>query len=253
MTNKATISELRSWIRNCIIQEGLKFDSNEKLALMVQERDKGCTYLLFRLDPTMEYLMELGRDFPMMSVSDFAKSLIYSGMQEQLIGLVRCYRPYRNSHWGASEVKLSAAENGWGPTMYDIAMSEEPRGLMADRSEVSAEAYGVWEYYLKNRDDVDKKPLDSAFHQWTPDSYDDGFVGSAGDYAKSEHPESHEEFLEDATCWVYSKEPVPTIDSWKRNGEIIKGALISIIGADKLETFVKKISYFGFDYFNDDH
>jgi hypothetical protein len=197
----------------------------------------------------MEHLIELSRGFPAMSVSDLAKNLIYSGMQEQLIGLIRCYRPYRSSHMGASEVKLSAAENGWGPTMYDIAMGEEPRGLMADRSEVSPEAYGVWEYYLENRDDVDKKPLDSAFHQWTPDSFDDGYAGSAGEYAKSEHPESHEQFLEDATCWVYYKDSDPIINTWKKNGEIIKGALISIIGADKIETFVKKIEWFGYDYF----
>lgn len=50
------------------------------------------------------------------------------------------------------EVKAIAAESGYGPVMYDIAMTYiEPKYLMADRSHVSDAARKVWEYTFNNR------------------------------------------------------------------------------------------------------
>ena len=50
------------------------------------------------------------------------------------------------------EVKAIAAESGYGPVMYDIAMSYiAPKYLMADRKEVSDAARKVWKYTFENR------------------------------------------------------------------------------------------------------
>ena len=50
------------------------------------------------------------------------------------------------------EVKAIAAESGYGPTLYDIAMSYiAPKYLMADRKEVSDDARRVWSYAFDNR------------------------------------------------------------------------------------------------------
>jgi hypothetical protein len=66
------------------------------------------------------------------------------------------------------EVKGSAAEKGYGPIMYDIAMSlVSPNFLMADRSVVSPDARKVWKYMYDHRmaeyDVVDLPP----FHRWS--------------------------------------------------------------------------------------
>lgn len=50
------------------------------------------------------------------------------------------------------EVKAAAAEQGYGPTLYDIVMSYiAPKYLMADRKEVSDAARNVWRYMFDNR------------------------------------------------------------------------------------------------------
>jgi hypothetical protein len=50
------------------------------------------------------------------------------------------------------EVKAIAAESGYGPVMYDIAMSYiAPKYLMADRMDVSAAARRVWAHTFENR------------------------------------------------------------------------------------------------------
>ena len=55
------------------------------------------------------------------------------------------------------------AKDGWGPMLYDIAMewaTEYGSGMMSDRVSVSSDAYNVWDYYLKNRPDVETEQLD---------------------------------------------------------------------------------------------
>lgn len=66
------------------------------------------------------------------------------------------------------ETKGSAAEKGYGPVMYDIAMSLiSPAYLMADRSVVSDQARKVWKYMYDHRmaeyDVIDLPP----FYRWS--------------------------------------------------------------------------------------
>ena len=63
----------------------------------------------------------------------------------------------------AHSINLAAAENGYGPMLYDIVLSViSPGYLMSDRSDVSKAAQKVWSYYFNNRRDVVKKLINGA-------------------------------------------------------------------------------------------
>ena len=77
---------------------------------------------------------------------------------------------------GAYEVKWSDAPKGWGPLLYDVAMEYATMlggGLVSDRTAVSQEAAGVWDYYYNNRDDVDYEQMDDYDGNLTPDDESD--------------------------------------------------------------------------------
>ena len=99
-----------------------------------------------------------------------------------LLAMMQLVPPLDECNDVSGVVKLAAARPGWGPTMYDIVMTDQPNGIMADRVEVSDDAYGVWDYYRENRKDVDYKTLDWKYAQWTKNSSDDCDWGSKGDY-----------------------------------------------------------------------
>jgi hypothetical protein len=67
-------------------------------------------------------------------------------------------------------------EEGWGPMLYDVAMeyaTSKGSGLMSDRSDVSSDAFGVWQYYADQRGDVEKVQMDDVDDRLTPDiTYD---------------------------------------------------------------------------------
>lgn len=70
----------------------------------------------------------------------------------------------------------SEATKGWGPLLYDVCIehaSTLASGLISDRNQVSSEAYAVWDYYLKNRSDVEWKQLDNPEDELTPGIPDD--------------------------------------------------------------------------------
>jgi hypothetical protein len=77
--------------------------------------------------------------------------------------------PCNNAH----QVEVVAAESGYGPIMYDLAMSIAPNGLFADRREVSPAARKVWDYYFKKRPNIEKKMLDDYKAMYTPSPDDD--------------------------------------------------------------------------------
>ena len=115
-----------------------------------------------------------------------------------------------NSAW---EIIRSAAEKGYGPTLYDLVMSVAPNGLTSDRSEVSSSARGVWSKYANARGDVDKRLLDPD-GRYTYNDEDDCTVDGYGslwdrtplpklhrqmaiDFLEDYYPLEYEEFLED--------------------------------------------------------
>ena len=76
--------------------------------------------------------------------------------------------------WGASMVRQSAADKGYGPLMYDIAMSAA-KSLVSDRDKVSPSAEKVWKVY-QQRSDVKKLPLDDISDPKTASPKDDATV-----------------------------------------------------------------------------
>ena len=63
--------------------------------------------------------------------------------------------------------------SGFGALIYDIAIElAGKRGLASDRSIVSGDAVGMWEYFYSS-DDYDKKPFDNEDGDFTPDDPSD--------------------------------------------------------------------------------
>lgn len=76
--------------------------------------------------------------------------------------------------WGSWEVVASAARKGYGPFLYDLAMSYVG-ALIPDRHIVSTKAQAIWNYYRK-RSDITTKPLDNVKNPKTPPKEDDAYV-----------------------------------------------------------------------------
>jgi hypothetical protein len=75
---------------------------------------------------------------------------------------------------GAVEVTSSAADDSFGPLLYDIAMSYSPNSaIMPDRRSVSDRAARVWQRYATARGDVEVRPLDDIANPQTPPPEDD--------------------------------------------------------------------------------
>jgi hypothetical protein len=88
----------------------------------------------------------------------------------------------KKKQWGASEIRSSAAESGYGPLIYDIAMALES-GLISDRDSVSPAARKVWNFYKNNRKDVEIKKLDDLDNPKTSSTFDDAIVFDDNDDA----------------------------------------------------------------------
>lgn len=76
--------------------------------------------------------------------------------------------------WGAWAVTAAAAEKGYGPFLYDLAMSY-CKTIMSDRYTVSKFAEKVWNKYA-TRSDIIAKPLDNVKNPQTPPPEDDAKV-----------------------------------------------------------------------------
>jgi hypothetical protein len=74
--------------------------------------------------------------------------------------------------WNAGEVKLAAAQKGYGPLMYQYAMNDYAGGLFPDRGSTSGAARAVWQKYAQ-RADTKKYKFDDIDHPKTPDPGDD--------------------------------------------------------------------------------
>jgi len=76
---------------------------------------------------------------------------------ESTVGFI-AYSKYERSSCDPDtwSVSLAAAEKGWGPLIYDFALSLiHPNFLASDPREVSGKASRVWAHYFKNRPDVE--------------------------------------------------------------------------------------------------
>ena len=118
-------------------------------------------------------------------------------------------------------VANAAAKDGWGPMLYDVAMewaTEYGGGLMSDRSSVSKDAYGVWDYYKNNRPDVEKGQLDMPQDWFENGPQDDCKQGSTWTWlARTDGDE--EEWTKVPLSKVYRKPGMKTINALKAAGK----------------------------------
>lgn len=99
------------------------------------------------------------------------------------------------------EVESVAADKGYGPLLYDIAMEMVYLlggvGLMPDRRSISYAAKSVWLKYFDERQDVEHKPL--------PEHLFTGAMSDRGEYLRQ----------------YYFKNGTPIIDRLKQDGKLI--------------------------------
>ena len=165
---KLTATQLRQIIREALNEEARKVKDAvaDRLALTVIQQGEQRTYMLY--DP-VDLLEKLAAS----ETSDD-----YVELTDAVHAVVSIIKPVFQQ-WGAKEVSRTAAVGGYGPLLYDIAM-DDAGGLTPDRDSVSRSARGVWRYYMDNRGDVEKKPLDDAENPKTPTKKDDSTLHPGG-------------------------------------------------------------------------
>ena len=116
-------------------------------ALMKPAEGQG-SYVLYDAEKTVRALTGMAREtwWKLAAVVESEKAVI--GMIDVKSGR-QC--------GGARIVLTSAAERGFGPLMYDIALADGPLAPMRDS--VSSSAERVWRHYFEQRNDVAHHPL----------------------------------------------------------------------------------------------
>ena len=165
---------LRQYIRQTLL-ESLRMSEN--LMILNHPKDKNKVFVLVDADYLDDVVYGQDVDFERMG-RQYVRGMIQLGPPNLRTKNQECY--------GSLMVKRSAAEDGYGPTMYDIVMEITDQPLINDRDSVSREAESMMKYYLNNRDDVDKKLLDNvddaATYPRTPELEDDCTAGDMRDY-----------------------------------------------------------------------
>jgi len=128
------------------------------------------TFVVYTLYDTKEFMKKIGEFFEDYRHDD---ADLVGPIEDSIVGTITVKNP-EGKAWGAKEVANSAAEKGYGPLMYDIAMAFEG-ALISDRDKVSKSALNVWKKY-KERPDVDARELDDISDPVTPSPEDDSFV-----------------------------------------------------------------------------
>ena len=191
--------------------------------------------ILYRFDPVADYFESMMQSL----VSEFSgEEFYYEDLRQHVrefpvkklaqvsvLGYIELQHPDDPCN-GAKEVVHSAAKSGYGPLMYDIAMSVSNGGIVSDRMSVSDDAMGVWDYYMNNRSDVEAHPLDDAEDPKTPPPGDDcGF--------------HHPDFGDDENLDLmslnhsYTGDPVD-VESLMDEGELMSRHLIDVFESSDL-------------------
>lgn len=144
--------------------------TGRKLALCIVDAQRECSYVLYDAG-ALRRLRDQTTDDLKYYCEDF------------IIGFIDVSRPRETkdgeSDFGASTVTSSAAQRGYGPLLYDIAMALEG-GLISDRFSVSPAAKKVWTAYKRDRGDIDSLPLDDIKDPKTPTTIDDDRLHPGG-------------------------------------------------------------------------
>lgn len=145
---KLTLRKLRTFIRESLEEQDLderamtSKDAGDDLALMVDEQHDSIDLVLYHVDAMTK---GIANDDDPDTLQDYVVAALQARQSDFDVPFF--------------EVRYVAAEKGWGPFMYDVAMSLTP-GLMPDRLSVSSDAKRIWDHYYNQRNDVKVTPLD---------------------------------------------------------------------------------------------
>ena len=141
----------------------------------------------------------------------------------QIHGKIRWDTPeeYAAENYGqcfnANMIGSSHAESGLGPILYDVAIElAGDRGLMSDRYSVSHEATAVWDYYMKNRSDVQFKQLDNKDNELTHRYHDN----CDQEVSREDLAHRDKRWIPSSLSKVYFKYGTPVIDELRKRGMI---------------------------------
>ena len=144
---------------------------------------------------------------------------------------------------GAYKVRWAEAPKGWGPLLYDVAMEYATMnggGLTPDRTTVSPDAAGVWDYYLANRGDVEPHQLDDDEGLLTPEDKSDDCsmdavyrrtkvfsimddMEESGDYTDEEIDNYwKDDLIKSALSKRYVSNGTPTINALRAAGKLLE-------------------------------
>ena len=190
----------KSYLRRLIL-EGLRMNEN----LMLIEIDSGGA-VCFILARNNYKLSTWNKDY-------FFKSML--GMCKMNDAMSPCN--------GARAISLGAAEEGYGPTLYDVIMEVTPYPLINDRMEVSDPMQVMMKFYLDNRTDVNKKLLDNMWdpgeYPRTPDTSDDCIPGDGQTYEFGINTKKSIMWEEDPLSYSYNKPLSPRVTQMKTAGD----------------------------------
>jgi len=209
---------LRQLVRGVLVEAAAtsQVASGAGLALMRRESGGQMAYVLYA--PTsVEQMLDSG-------------DIEADAISKAIYGYISI-KPHEGEAWNAGEVKLSAAQKGYGPLMYQYAMNDYAGGLFPDRGSTSQAARGVWQKYAANPQ-VEKKPFDDPSNPKTPDKIDDMIPARGTSYdgdeaylnqaydapgdagGRSGLMQAHQTFLQNMTAKKFNKQTVETmIDS----------------------------------------
>lgn len=125
--------------------------SSQGLALAKFSLNESVYFVLYRPGELLEFAQNLERFNPgFLNPNQLEKAIqqLVNETTNPVIGLIRIYKD--SCAW---IVQNSAAEKGYGPMLYDIALSfAGPHGLTSDRAEgVSPSARNIWKHYATQR------------------------------------------------------------------------------------------------------
>ena len=130
---------------------------------------------------------------------------------------------YAGGRCGGAEsvVQSATAKTGLGPLAYDIAIElTGGLGMISDRATVSKEAEAVWDYYLKNRPDVEAVQLDDPFNSLTPEDEDncDQEVAGGRHAMYGGERDRGKDWLKSPLSKLYKKSGTPVMDELRKRG-----------------------------------
>ena len=138
-------------------------------------------------------------------------------------GKITFFRPdsnYRGNCDGAFVVGVAAADDGWGPLLYDVAIEQSTiagEGITSDRSTVSDQAQDVWWKYLTQRADVESHQLDDLANTRTPEEEDN----CDQDIARATITGASNTWVNSPLSKRYTKAPT-TIKALEKAGKLVR-------------------------------